>query len=557
MIFAERKVLFFMSGWLVVNLLQASLTGLANDEAYYWVYARYLDIGYYDHPPMIAWLIWPGYWLLEGETGLRLLVIILGALTFPLLFLLAGKRDFNLLALLYCSITVFQLYGFIAVPDAPLLFFTVFFFYAYKNYLRENSRKATLLLILAIVLMLYSKYHGFLVLFFTLLSNPSLFRRKSFYAVTGGVLLLYAPHIWWQINHDYPSYQYHVLNKSQTDFNFADLLTLPGGLFLVAGPLITPFLVYALIQHRAVDPLFRALKFTCWGFCIFFFLSTFNAPIEANWLAAAVVPLILIGHEYISASAALKKGVTVFAWTSILIFAFSRVNLATNVVPSLGGKLLPEFYGWNGWADEVKKQSRGLPVVMMNSYQMASKYSFHSGKDALSLNNVAYRSNQYDIWSIADSLQGKTVALFMPYAENRDSLKTFDTPRGKMQMLVIENFRSYNKVRIKTAKDWYHFKHGEEVFIPLTFHLENNNPQHFYHNPQYPVSLVYTRYYYDRHDGEFMLLDLDDAVITPGQTYTARIQLPEKTGPYYLRFSIRTGWMPPGLNSHIIRMDVE
>jgi 4-amino-4-deoxy-L-arabinose transferase-like glycosyltransferase len=28
------------------------------EEAYYWNYAQHLDIGYLDHPPMVAWVIW-------------------------------------------------------------------------------------------------------------------------------------------------------------------------------------------------------------------------------------------------------------------------------------------------------------------------------------------------------------------------------------------------------------------------------------------------------------------------------------------------------------------
>lgn len=63
----KKAVLFFTTAWLLVNLLQASFTGLANDEAYYWMYARKLSIGYFDHPPMIAVMIRIGDFLLQNE----------------------------------------------------------------------------------------------------------------------------------------------------------------------------------------------------------------------------------------------------------------------------------------------------------------------------------------------------------------------------------------------------------------------------------------------------------------------------------------------------------
>ena len=30
--------------------------GLGNDEAYHWLYAEHPALGYYDHPPMMAWV---------------------------------------------------------------------------------------------------------------------------------------------------------------------------------------------------------------------------------------------------------------------------------------------------------------------------------------------------------------------------------------------------------------------------------------------------------------------------------------------------------------------
>ena len=47
----------FLLGWLLVNLLQAGLTELDPDEAYYFMYSRDLAWGYFDHPPVIALMI--------------------------------------------------------------------------------------------------------------------------------------------------------------------------------------------------------------------------------------------------------------------------------------------------------------------------------------------------------------------------------------------------------------------------------------------------------------------------------------------------------------------
>ena len=63
----------FYAAWLVLALIQAWGTELFDDEAYYWVYSKFLDWGYFDHPPMIAVLIKIGYFIFPSELGVRYL----------------------------------------------------------------------------------------------------------------------------------------------------------------------------------------------------------------------------------------------------------------------------------------------------------------------------------------------------------------------------------------------------------------------------------------------------------------------------------------------------
>src|ERR1700722_4668579 len=82
----------------LIRLLVASVTPLAPDEAYYWVWSRALAPGYLDHPPMVALWISAGTSLAgTGALGIRLLGPISGALGSVLLFdtaerLFPGRR---------------------------------------------------------------------------------------------------------------------------------------------------------------------------------------------------------------------------------------------------------------------------------------------------------------------------------------------------------------------------------------------------------------------------------------------------------------------------------
>ena len=54
----DALVAFWLGVWWICNLFQAGFTELANDEAYYHMFAENLSWGYFDHPPMTALLVW-------------------------------------------------------------------------------------------------------------------------------------------------------------------------------------------------------------------------------------------------------------------------------------------------------------------------------------------------------------------------------------------------------------------------------------------------------------------------------------------------------------------
>ena len=67
----DALVAFWLGVWWICNLFQAGFTELANDEAYYHMFAERLAWGYFDHPPVTALLVWAGERLFGGELGVR------------------------------------------------------------------------------------------------------------------------------------------------------------------------------------------------------------------------------------------------------------------------------------------------------------------------------------------------------------------------------------------------------------------------------------------------------------------------------------------------------
>ncbi|MDE2357189.1 MAG: glycosyltransferase family 39 protein [Alphaproteobacteria bacterium] len=114
-----------MLGFLAVHLALAAGLPLTEDEAYYRLWAQAPAFGYFDHPPVIAWLIRAGVAVAgDSRLGVRLAPCLLSGLTTLLVFdltrALGGEARTALRAGLWFNLTLLSLAGgMLAVPDAP------------------------------------------------------------------------------------------------------------------------------------------------------------------------------------------------------------------------------------------------------------------------------------------------------------------------------------------------------------------------------------------------------------------------------------------------------
>jgi 4-amino-4-deoxy-L-arabinose transferase-like glycosyltransferase len=129
---SRRDLVLLALGVVAVRLVAAYAIPLTEDEAYYRLWAQHLQLGYLDHPPMIAW------WIRAGETvfgdtplGIRLVPALASGLTTWLIGDLterlgASRRTALRAALWYNATLTVCLGGMLAIPDAPAsLFWTL------------------------------------------------------------------------------------------------------------------------------------------------------------------------------------------------------------------------------------------------------------------------------------------------------------------------------------------------------------------------------------------------------------------------------------------------
>ena len=280
-IFLQRQHrLAFYGSWIVLGLIQSRFTELLDDEAYYWVYSKFIDWGYFDHPPMAAVLIKVGYAIFHNELGVRLFFLLLNILSLIIIETLIDKKNALIFYGVALSLAVLQVGGFVAVPDTPLIFFTALFFWCYRKFLERPTLLNTLLIGITAAALLYSKYHGVLVIFFVLLSNLKLFTRYQTYLAGMIALFFFAPHLWWQYQHNWMSFRYHLFESNVNAYKVSYTLEYVGGQILLAGPIAGIILLAAAFIYRPKNIFERSLKFCMAGIYVFFLLITKIATIS-------------------------------------------------------------------------------------------------------------------------------------------------------------------------------------------------------------------------------------------------------------------------------------
>lgn len=411
----HHRVLFF-TGWLIINLIQAATTEFFDDEAYYWIYSQYPAWGYFDHPPMIAILIKAGYAIFKSELGVRFFIILMNTATILLTSYLINNRNDKLFYAISLSIAVAQIGGIIAVPDVPLLFFVTLFFSVYKRFVQNMSLLNSFLLGVSIASMVYTKYHGVLIVFFTLLSNVKLFSRYQTYLVAAISLLLFSPHLYWQYIHGFPSVQYHLFERNASSYRLTFTTEYIVSQLALAGPVIGWLLIWASIRYKSSSTVEKALKYTLVGFYLFFMISTLKGRVEANWTVPVFVALIVLSHQYLNQHHHIATWVYRSLPLTLLIVVVFRIYMMLDL--STSDKIRKdEFHQNKEWVKIISQKANGLPVVFINSYQWSSKYWFYKHETALGLNTPYYRRNNFNFWPVEDEFFGKRVFAIGDYGK--------------------------------------------------------------------------------------------------------------------------------------------
>jgi len=404
----------------VLRLVYCGQVELLPEEAYYWNYSQHLDIGYLDHPPMVAWLIRLGTSAVgDSAFGVRIGALFCGAVAsffaYRLTRNLFDEASALVAALLMQLLPFFFAAGMLMTPDAPLTAAWAAALYFLERALLARRSGAWWWAGVCMGIGLLSKYTiGLLVpavLVFMLLDPQSrrwLWNWKP-YAAALLALAIFSPTIVWNARHDWISFAFQTSRRLAEIPRFSLHKLIASSLVLITptGFCATAAALSAVRPNGSgqsgIASVERQWRFI--GASVLVPLAVFAAfslrhDVKLDWTGTLWVGAVpAMAHGIIDSGAILAAGIRgriQNAWTPtivalLLLFGSALCYLALGF-PGLGYNQHMELIpiGWRDLgrqigetAEEIRTRTGVAPLIVgMDRYATASELAFYAPEPA-------------------------------------------------------------------------------------------------------------------------------------------------------------------------------
>jgi 4-amino-4-deoxy-L-arabinose transferase-like glycosyltransferase len=401
----------------LVHLLIAATVDLSVDEAHYGLYARFLDWSYFDHPPMVGWLLWLLTPLGLNEFTLRLPSATIYLLCSYLIYHIAANKLAGgcalkgLLALVLFSVTpMVQLLGFGLVPEFPLLLWALLIALLVDHLHSDSELKYWLGLGLLFGLAGLTKYTAVLlvagVACYWLLQGQllSMLKQRRLYLAVAVTLVVISPVFIWNYRHDWASFNYQLNHAAGGEWEIGEVIRALAVQLLTYSPVLLAGGLVALknISHAGMGGLLVCLASPV---LLFVIVSSGNgsslphwsllgwsllAPAVSHWLVdnwqrPSIRRLAYFGNGFALAVSVLLLIILAFKplgtlpWAAVALRDLSGWKQAAAIASELGEELAPD----NG-------------VILVSNWSQASRIAWYAWPRTVQV--LDHRPGQFVYW---------------------------------------------------------------------------------------------------------------------------------------------------------------
>jgi dolichol-phosphate mannosyltransferase len=424
---------------------------LLPEEAYYWDYSRHLDIGYLDHPPMVAWLIRAGTAVFgQSQFGVRIGALCSGVIASVFIYRLTrnllGEAGATAALALSQVLPFFFLSGLLMTPDAPLTAAWAASLYYLERALVAGRSDAWWRAGLALGIGAISKYSIALLVPVTLAfmlwdrDSRRWWRRWEPYAAALLALAVFSPVVIWNAQHEWASFAFQTSRRLAEVPRFALhkllasalVLITPIGLLAVAAALLgaKPAGTGSGDASRRRLFLNTAILVPLSVFAVF----SLRHEVKLDWTGApwvAAIPVMAAGMIPAATKLSRLRAWIRAAWTptlvTLLLIYGAGLHYLTLGLPGLGYgrhiELVP--VGWRDLSFRISQIAAGVRletgvdplIVGLDRYATASELSFYGAertKSAVATSSVHLFGGtglMFERWTPPEAEVGRTLLL--------------------------------------------------------------------------------------------------------------------------------------------------
>jgi hypothetical protein len=429
----------------------AAVLGLDGAPAYYAMWARHLQLSYYDHPALLALSIRASAEVFGWNTfAVKLPAILLYALSSLVMWkcVRAWKGEergaFYAVAFFNFMPWIASSFGIKAVnPDVPFVFLWLLAFYCFSRLYESGNGRWWLALGVIAAIGFNAKYKmillypALLACMFVLPKMRAQWRSPWLYigAIIG--LLGVAPPLIWNMENGFASFSYHLVERQESlGFRPIALLNFIGNQILIMGIFAPIMLARNAWKERSSEVGRATISFAAPFIIIFSAVTLFFSGAMQNWWAAVwCVFLILYGARAKIAKWS-RRALVFTATASVIGTAFYAYPFGVRLRDSSG---FLDFHSWDKAAEYLQARWSYEPVGTPR-YRATGMLSFYlPNREIYSLD--WRKRDQFQLWNPPSELVGKDVILVFGGKDAKSGPGMFDAAR--IELLETKTF-DYN-----------------------------------------------------------------------------------------------------------------
>ena len=428
---SRQWLLLALATTLVFRVWLAAVAPVTADEAYFILWGRSPAFGYYDHPPMVGWMLAPLAAVSDAAWLMRLPAVLV-----PSLVALAVRaalcrwfgrdEDTANLAALAIVLTPINVWNVLVTTDTPLVLFSAASLLVFARAAQKGSNGLFLLSGVLIGLAFLAKYLAVLLGIAYLVWAIASRSPKAFLLVFLGGLPLGLLNLYWNYEACWCNVMFNAINRHEDGDS--------------GWSLATPALYVASLAYLAAPLLWFAWRGRAW------FYEAWRRPAERALLLAWLVPLAVFAalspvkriglHWLLSFAPALVLSVTLALERRQLLLSarFFAVLAALHMIPIVIAAALPleswqasRFYprlvfpGRIGELMAATASDLSGTALATDSYASAALLAYHARRPVPVFGRGTSHARQSDIDTDWRSLDGKNILLLrreMPLAQD-------------------------------------------------------------------------------------------------------------------------------------------